>query len=505
MKKNPEQATNSAEEERFEQSRSEEHAVRQRKVDQMRAAGLDPWPCFKEVTATNKEVLDEYQGDDESRKYAVAGRIMSLREHGKSAFANIQDRTSKLQIYVRKDNVGEEAFDQFLKFVDIGDIVWFTGPSFKTRSGEITINVESFTILSKCLHPIPSSFYGISDIETKYRQRYLDLIIDEDDRERFVKRSQIVQLIRQFLASHHFMEVETPMLQPIPGGAAARPFTTHHNTLDLELYLRIAPELYLKRLVVGGLERVFEINRNFRNEGISTRHNPEFTMMEFYAAHHDYVWAMDLVEKMLRFITQEVNDGSLQVAYDNKKIDFEKPFTRLSMADAVKKYAPCTDDDLRDGAINDLLRKHQISVEKNASWGHKLFALFEELVEPNLEQPTFITQFPVAVSPLAKRNPDDPRLVDRFELFMAGMELGNAFNELNDPIDQAERFREQARALSGGDVEAHHYDADFVQALEYALPPTVGFGMGIDRLTMLLTNTTSIKDVILFPTLKPKE
>jgi len=506
MKKNTTQETTVVEKNSpAEQSSSEEHAIRQQKVEQMRALGIEPWPGFKEVTATAKEVHDEFKDDDETRQYAVAGRIMSLREHGKSAFANIQDRTGTLQVYVQQDGVGEEAFAQFIKFADIGDIVWFYGRSFKTRSGEITLKVEQFTILSKCLHPIPSSFYGLSDVETKYRQRYLDLTIDAKDRERFIKRSQITKLIRQFLDSHSFMEVETPMLQPIPGGAAARPFITHHNTLDIDLYLRIAPELYLKRLIVGGLERIYEINRNFRNEGISTKHNPEFTMVEFYVAHQDYVWAMELVEKMLRFVAQEVNNNCLQVTFGDKKIDFAKPFVRMSMADAVKKYAKCSDDDLREGAIDDLLRTHQISLEKNAPWGKKLFVLFDQLVEPNLEQPTFITQFPVAVSPLAKRNANDPRLVDRFELFVAGMELGNAFNELNDPIDQAERFREQARALSGGDVEAHHYDADFVQALEYALPPTVGFGMGIDRLAMLLTGTTSIKDVILFPTLKPKD
>lgn len=488
-----------------EQAGSQEHQVRVQKVERLRARGIEPWPAGKPINATCAQVRVEFKEDAERvHRYEIAGRIVALREHGKSIFAQLQDRSGALQLYIKQADIGEESFELFKDFVDIGDIVWVSGTVFKTKVGEITLKVDSFVLQSKCLHPLPEKFHGLADIEIKHRQRYLDLITSAESKDRFITRSLVVRSMRQFLDEHQFIEVETPMLHPIPGGAAARPFVTHHNALDAELYLRIAPELYLKRLVVGGIERVYEINRNFRNEGVSTKHNPEFTMLEFYAAYLDYHYMMSFVEEMLRTIAQKVS-GTLTLPFGEHVLDFEKPFARLTMKQAVMQYAPCTEDDLAEDRIDALLSKHRIKLEnKNATWGHKLFALFEELVEHNLIQPTYIIEFPVEVSPLSKRNAHNPAIADRFELFMARMELSNGFNELNDPFDQAERFKEQAHAHSGGDVEAHRYDADYIQALEYSLPPTVGVGIGIDRLVMILTNTISIRDVILFPALKHK-
>jgi len=479
-----------------------EHENRLQKVQQLRDAGIEPWPYRAEVTATCQQVIEEFQ-EDSGKGYHVAGRVMTSRLHGKTGFATIQDRTGKLQVYVRKDKVGEQQFGLFESKIDLGDIVWFSGQAFKTKTGEVTIKVEEFKLLSKCLHPLPEKFHGLADIETKYRQRYLDLISDPESRQKFRARSKIVSTIRSFLEEQDYIEVETPMLHPIPGGAAARPFITHHNALDSDFYLRIAPELYLKRLVVGGFERVYELNRNFRNEGVSTRHNPEFTMLEFYTAHEDYNFAADVTEQLIKKAV-EVSCAQPQVLFGEHTIDFAKPFTRISMKDAVIKHGNCTEDDLSEKNIDKTIAKHNIDIGKSATWGHKLLALFEELVEPKLIQPTFIMDFPVSVSPLAKRDSNNPDIASRWELFVAGMELSNAFNELNDPFDQAQRFKEQAAAHEQGDQEAHHYDADYILALEHALPPTVGVGIGIDRLVMLLTNTTSIKDVILFPTLKKK-
>lgn len=487
---------------------SQEHEVRVQKVKEMRAAGIEPWPEFAPVNATCHQVLLEFQEPSEgqsSKEYQIAGRVIALREHGKTIFATIQDRSGKLQIYLRNDEVGQDKFDFFKKFIDLGDIVWCKGTSFRTKMGEITLKVEKFELQSKCLHPLPEKFHGIHDVEIKHRQRYLDLISSPESKERFKNRSKIIRLMREFFDKHDFIEVETPMLHVIPGGAAAKPFVTHHNALDMDLYLRIAPELYLKRLVIGGLERVYEINRNFRNEGVSTRHNPEFTSVEWYIAYEDYHWMMDFVEQLLKHIIKQVN-GSMVIHYGDMTIDFEKPFARMPMKEAVKHYLGCTDKELEDENIDALLKKFKIKpASKNASWGQKLYALFEELVESKLIQPTFITEFPVEVSPLAKRNLKNPAFVDRFEMFIAGMEICNAFNELNDPFDQAERFHEQAHARAGGDEEAHYYDAEFVQAIEYGLPPTVGAGIGVDRLVMLITQTPSIRDVILFPTMRKKE
>jgi len=481
---------------------SNEHEIRLQKVQDLRVEGNEPWPYRELVDATCEQVLSEFDEGIE-KEYKIAGRLMTVRLHGKTGFATIQDRTGRLQVYVRQDKVGEQQFELFKTKIDIGDIVWFSGAVFKTKMGEITLKVEQFKLLSKCLYPLPEKFHGLADIEIKYRQRYLDLISDPDSREKFKKRTRMVTTLRSFLDQHDYLEVETPMLHPIPGGAAARPFITHHNTLDSDFYLRIAPELSLKRLVVGGFERVYEINRNFRNEGVSTRHNPEFTMLEFYTAHEDYKFGADFTEKMLQKVVKSCCDD-MEVLFGDHKLDFSKPFARLTMLDSVMKYGNYKQDDLSEKNIDKAIKQHNIELDKSATWGHKLLALFEELVESKLIQPTFIMDFPVEVSPLAKRDPKNPAITSRWELFVAGMELANAFNELNDPFDQAERFKDQAKAHESGDEEAHHYDADYILALEHGLPPAVGVGIGIDRLVMLLTNTTSIKDVILFPTLKKK-
>lgn len=483
---------------------SPEFKIRIEKIEKMRELGIDPWPSFKPVDATTQEVLSEFSDEKQSRVYQVAGRIVTCRIHGKSAFFHIQDRTGRLQIYLKEDVVGHEQFKQFETLIDIGDIVWISGHSFKTKTGEITLKAENFSLLSKCLHPLPDKFHGLSDIETIYRQRYLDLITNPESKERFVRRFSVIKTLRRFLDEHGFIEVETPMLHPIPGGAAAKPFITHHNALDSDFYLRIAPELYLKRLVVGGLERVYEINRNFRNEGISTRHNPEFTMLEMYMAHQNYDFAMDFIEEMIRAVAKAATDMT-ELPFGDHMIDYQKPFKRITLKNAVLEYTDIQPHELEADTIDATLKKHGIAAtNKNASVGEKIYALFEELIEAQLVQPTFVTQFPIEVSPLAKRDHNNPHVAARFELFIARMEISNSFNELNDPFDQSERFKEQAKARQSGDDEAHYYDADFIEALEYGLPPTVGVGIGIDRLTMLVANAPSIKDVILFPTLKKR-
>lgn len=474
------------------------------KVEKLRQMGIEPWPETKPVPNTAAQVLAEFEKPEQQKNYTIAGRLLTIRLHGKTAFATLQDRTNKIQIYLKQDVLGDKTFDLFQQFIDIGDIIWLTGVPFKTKTGEITLEVTQFALVSKCLHPLPEKFHGLADVEIRYRQRYLDLISNAESRERFAKRSKIIRLIRNYFDSHGFMEVETPMLHPIPGGAEARPFITYHNALNMDLYLRIAPELYLKKLVIGGFEAVYELNRCFRNEGISTKHNPEFTTIEFYIAHHNYEWMAHLVEDVMKTIVKEVS-SSMQVQYGERIIDFAAPFKMMSMQNAIIQYIGCTENDLKENNIDKLLKNKNIILEKkDASWGEKFYALFDKLVEPQLIQPTFITHFPVEISPLAKRDPNNPKLVNRFELFISGMELSNGFNELNDPFDQAARFTEQAKARAAGSEEAHYYDADFVQALEYGLPPTVGAAIGIDRFVMLLTNTTSIKDVILFPTLKKK-
>lgn len=483
---------------------SSEYQVRLEKVKKLRAAGYEPWSAAHKITATCAQVISNFV-EGQEHEYVIAGRVTIVRDHGKSFFAKIQDRTGALQVYVKQDVVGADLFTFWQQFIDLGDIVWFQGTSFRTKTGEITLKVTACGLLSKCLHPLPEKFHGIADQEIKYRQRYLDLISSAETRNRFITRSRMVAHLRRYLDEHDYIEVETPMLQPIPGGASARPFVTHHNALDADFYLRIAPELYLKRLVVGGFERVYEINRNFRNEGISTRHNPEFTMLEYYTAHEDYHFAMDFLEAMLREVIHKAC-GALQVSFGDHILDFGKPFARLSVYESVKRAGNFSDGELSPEVIDALIKKLQVPLANaQASYGEKLYAFFEHMVEKTLIQPTFITDYPIEISPLAKRDARDSSIAARFELFVAGMELANGYSELNDPIDQAQRFKDQGVARERGDVEAQHYDADYVLALEHALPPTAGVGLGIDRLTMLLTNTTSIKEVILFPTLKKKE
>lgn len=478
-----------------------EHHMRIEKVMRMKGGKHESWPANKTISATCRQVVDEFQ-DGQTKRYQIAGRLLSVRAHGKTVFGHLQDRTGKIQIYIKKDEVGDEQFNFFAKQIDIADIVWVDGTSFRTKLGEITVQVVAFSLLSKSLYPLADKYHGIVDREIKYRQRYLDLISSAESRERFMNRSRIITTIRYVLDAHAFVEVETPMLHPIPGGAAAKPFVTHHNALDMQLFLRIAPELYLKKLVIGGMERVYEINRCFRNEGISTKHNPEFTSVEYYMAYQDYHAMMDLTEEIIKSCVRIVHP-ELHLAFTSYVLDFSRPFARVAMIDAVAQALECSVNDLSEKNIFNQLSLHNITLKPDqATWGYALYALFEAFVEHTLIQPTFITHFPVEVSPLSKRNSENFMIVDRFELFIAGMELSNGFSELNDPFDQADRFADQAKARSAGDQEAHYYDADFITALQHGLPPTVGAGIGIDRLVMLITNAPSIRDVILFPTLK---
>ncbi len=435
---------------------------------------------------------------------AVAGRMMLKRVMGKACFATLQDMSGRIQLYVTLDAIGAEALDAF-KHWDLGDLVAARGTLFKTKTGELSIKVREIRLLAKALRPLPEKFHGLSDQEQRYRQRYVDLITNPDARRTFVARSQIVQAMREFFVERGYLEVETPMMHPIPGGAAARPFVTHHNALDMELFLRIAPELYLKKLVVGGLEKVFEINRNFRNEGISTRHNPEFTMLEFYEAYQDYHYLMDLTETLFREVAQKVT-GSATVRYQGTTIDLGKPFDRLTMAEAIHKYQPHYPlaELAKPGYLKAALAPHGVEVFTTDGLGLLQLKLFEATTEDKLIQPTFIVAHPTDVSPLARANDTNPAVTDRFELFITGRELANGFSELNDPEDQAARFRGQAEAREAGDEEAMYYDADYIRAMEYGLPPTAGEGIGIDRLVMLLTDAPSIRDVILFPQLKPE-
>jgi lysyl-tRNA synthetase class 2 len=425
---------------------------------------------------------------------AVAGRMVLKRVMGKASFATLQDGSGRVQVYVTNDLPNYEDF----KHWDLGDIVGVEGHLFKTMKGELTVHAASIRLLAKALRPLPEKFHGLTDHESRYRQRYVDLIVNPQVREIFQKRSEVVQALREALRAEGYLEVETPMMQPIPGGAAARPFKTHHNALDMELYLRIAPELYLKRLVVGGMERVFEINRNFRNEGISTRHNPEFTMLEWYCAYQDWHYMMDLTERLVRAAA-----GAPQVQYQGKTIELAKPFARLPLAEAIRRQG--IDGDLRDRAfLSRELTRLQVEHGKHQDWGALQLMLFETVAEKHLIQPSFVTDFPAEVSPLARRRDADPGLADRFELFIDAKEIANGFSELNDPEDQAQRFLDQVKAKEAGDQEAMYYDADYIRALEYAMPPTAGAGLGVDRLVMLLTDSASIRDVILFPHMRPE-
>jgi len=478
---------------------------RRRKVDALWEAGINPYPNDFRQQHTSADLTaafgDQTEITENSATFAVAGRIIARRSFGKAAFVQVQDRKGRMQLYVRKDVVGDEAFEIFESF-DIGDIVGASGWPFRTKTGELSLHITEIRLLTKSLLPLPEKFHGLTDVETRYRQRYVDLIVNPEVREVFVKRSRVVSLIREFMVSRDFLEVETPMMQPIPGGATARPFITHHNALDMELFLRIAPELYLKRLVVGGFERVFEINRNFRNEGISIRHNPEFTMMEFYQAYATFADLMDFTEELLCHVAGELL-GTLDFKYQGVDISFQRPWKRLTVKEAIQEYG---DVDAKTVADRDLAYSYAKSIglelPENITYGKLITEIFEEVAEPKLIQPTFITAYPTEVSPLSRKSDSDPEIVDRFEFFCAGREMANAFSELNDPVDQKERFLAQVEAKNSGDEEAHYMDEDYIRALEYGLPPTAGEGIGIDRLVMLLTDSPSIRDVILFPQLR---
>jgi lysyl-tRNA synthetase class 2 len=435
----------------------------------------------------------------------LAGRMMLKRVMGKASFATLQDMSGRIQIYVSNDVTGEAAHEAF-KHWDLGDILGVSGTLFKTNKGELTIHASTLRLLSKSIRPLPEKFHGLTDQEQKYRQRYVDLIMSEDTRKTFVTRSKIIQAIRAFMVDHGFLEVETPMMHPIPGGAAAKPFITHHNALDMELFLRIAPELYLKRLVVGGFEKVFEINRNFRNEGLSTRHNPEFTMMEFYEAYRDYRYLMDFTEAIIRDAAMAAC-GSAVVEYQGNTIDLSKPFDRLTITGAIRKYHPhITDAQLNSREwLIDQFHLRKIAYKKHDGLGGLQLTYFDETTESLLIQPTFIIDYPAEVSPLARRSDQHPDITERFELYITGREMANGFSELNDPEDQAARFLDQVKAKEAGDEEAMYYDADYIRALEYGLPPTGGCGIGIDRLVMMLTDSPSIRDVILFPHMRPEQ
>jgi len=478
---------------------------RRRKVNDLWAAGINPYPNDFKPQHTSADVVAAYGSvelvDAPDAEFVLAGRIIARRSFGKAASIQLQDRKGRIQVYVRKDDLGEEVFAQFESF-DIGDIIGVTGFPFRTKTGELSIHTRSIRLLVKSLLPLPEKFHGLTDVETRYRQRYVDLIVNPEVRELFIKRSRIVNLIRSFMTSRDFLEVETPMMHQIPGGATARPFVTHHNALDMELYLRIAPELYLKRLVVGGFERVFEINRNFRNEGISVRHNPEFTMMEFYQAYATFEDLMDFTEELFCHVAEQVL-GALDFVCQGHNISFQRPWRRLTVKEAILEYgdidAKKLDD--RDLALA-YARSIGLGLTDDISYGKLIMEIFEEVAEHKLIQPTFVTAYPTEVSPLSRKNDQDPYIVDRFELMIGGREIANAFSELNDPVDQKERFLAQVAEKDKGDEEAHYMDEDYVRALEYGLPPTAGEGIGIDRLVMLLTDAASIRDVILFPQLR---
>jgi lysyl-tRNA synthetase class 2 len=482
---------------------------RRAKMEELRRQGVNPFANDFPVSHTTADVVAAHSDPDaadlenSAPPYVLAGRIMARRDFGKAAFIQVQDRKGRLQVYVSRDLVGEEAFDQFKK-LDLGDIVGLSGTPFRTKTGELSLRADAIRILTKSLQPLPEKWHGLTDVETRYRQRYLDLIVNPEVGDTFRSRSRIIGLIRQFMLGRDYLEVETPMMQPIAGGATAKPFITHHNTLKMDLFLRIAPELYLKRLVVGGFERVFEINRNFRNEGISIQHNPEFTMMEFYQAYATYKDLMDLTEELICHVAREVV-GKLVFTYGGKEVNLTPPWDRLTVREAIVKYGNIDPSILEDR--EQLLRVAAdlgLELDKNIGHGKLLTELFDAVAEPKLWHPTFITEYPTEVSPLSRKNDANPEVVDRFELFIVGRELANAFSELNDPLDQKERFLKQLVEKEAGDEEAHAMDEDYIRALEHGLPPTAGEGIGIDRLVMLLTDSASIRDVILFPQLRPE-
>lgn len=476
--------------------------VRREKLADLQANGMDPFEIVKaDVTHHSKQIVDNFE-TFEGQSVAVAGRLMSKRVMGKASFCHILDRDGSIQAYVTRDDLGVDSYQRFKK-LDIGDILFIKGTVFKTKMGEISIHATEVTLLSKSLQILPEKFHGLSNQDLRYRQRYVDLIVNPEVRDTFLKRSAIIKSIRNYLDNKEFLEVETPMLQTIPGGASARPFITHHNTLDIDMYMRIALELPLKRLIVGGLERVYEIGRVFRNEGMDTKHNPEFTLMELYQAYTDYYGMMDITEGLIKHVAQEVC-GTLKINYQGTEIDLEKPFERITMVDAVKKYAGVDFEQIETlEQARAVAKEHHIEFEERHGKGDILNLFFEEYVEEKLIQPTFLMDHPVDISPLTKRKPDKPEYTERFELFITGREFANAYSELNDPIDQRKRFERQEELRAQGDDEANMIDEDFLTALEYGMPPTGGMGMGIDRLVMFLTNASTIREVLLFPTMKP--
>ena len=476
--------------------------VRREKLAQLQAEGHDPFQLTKFVCTSNAEEIKAHFDEMEGKPVSIAGRMMSKRGMGKVSFCDLQDKTGRIQLYARKDEMDEEDYNRFKKY-DIGDIVGIDGEVFRTQRGEMSVRAKKITLLSKSLLPLPEKFHGLTDKETRYRQRYVDLIVNPEVKRNFIIRSQFIKHLRDYLDNMGYIEVETPVLNTIAGGAAARPFITHHNTLDIDMYMRIATELHLKRLIVGGLERVYEIGRIFRNEGMDTRHNPEFTTIELYQAYTDYQGMMDITEDMVIHVCEKVL-GSTKVMYQGVEIDFSKGWKRMTMAEAVKEYAGIDFMALSPEEALEAVKAKGLEIEPGKeSWGDLMAQCYDEYVEANLMQPTFITDYPVEISPLAKRKPSDPRLTERFECFIYGRELCNAFSELNDPIDQKGRFERQVALRAAGDEEAGMMDEDFINALEYGMPPTGGMGMGIDRLVMFLTDAASIRDVLLFPTMKP--
>ncbi len=491
--------------------------VRREKLQQLRAEGRDPFKISRyERTATAAMAVQRFLeleqtatadgqelAHDAGPEVSLAGRIRTIRVMGKASFAHIQDETGQIQVYVKVNDLGEEAY-QYFKSFDIGDIIGVSGKVFRTRRGEVTLAVNSFILLSKALRPLPDKWHGLKDVELRYRQRYVDLIVNPEAKKVFEQRSKALNAIRTFLTNRGFLEVETPVLHPIAGGANAKPFITHHNTLDMQLYLRIAPELYLKRLIVGGFDRVFELGKNFRNEGISTKHNPEYTSLELYQAYVDFHEMMEITEELVAYVANELL-GTTKINYQGKEIDLTPPWPRVTMEESLQRFAgidfaAVTDD----AAARELAKTKGLKVQSDTTRGEVLAALFEEFVEDKLIQPVFITHHPVEISPLAKRTPEHPEVTDRFEPFINGWEIANGFSELNDPLDQRERFEKQVQAREKGDEEAHMMDEDFITALEIGLPPTGGLGIGVDRLLMLLTDSPSIRDVILFPHMRPR-
>lgn len=486
---------------------------RREELRELIARGINPYPYGFERQNFSKEIIENFKDDAPKRNISVAGRIMSIRRMGKASFCHIQDSTGKIQVYLKKDDLGE-IYDSF-KLMDIGDIIGVRGYVFRTKLGEISIHAQELSLLAKSLRPLPIVkekidengnkivFDPFSDKELRYRQRYVDLIVNPEVREVFIKRSKIVNAIREFFNEKGYLEVETPILQPIYGGAFARPFVTHHNALDIDLYLRIANELYLKRLIVGGFDGVYEFAKDFRNEGMDKTHNPEFTMLELYVAYKDYIWMMELVEQLISYVSLKVN-GTSKIKVGNNEIDLSPPWKRISMYDAIREYVGLDISKIDTKELKQLVKQMQLNVDPEANRGKIIDEIFSEIVEPNLIQPTFIIDYPIEMSPLAKKHRSKPEVVERFELIVNGSELCNAFSELNDPIDQRARFEEQARLRAQGDEEANVLDEDFLRALEYGMPPTAGLGIGIDRLTMLLTDQDSIRDVIFFPQMKPE-